>query len=180
VCGLGVEIQSDLAGWAQSNIEANAFGDRLSVIVGDVMDVLPDRQVDHAFANPPWHDEFSSRSAMPGRDVARRREAGLVESWARAMTRRLRHRGTVTLILPASCVHVGLAALAGSGCGAVALYPLWPKPHKPARIILLQGIYRARGADRILPGLVVHAPQEGYTPEAEAILRGGDALDLGR
>jgi tRNA1(Val) A37 N6-methylase TrmN6 len=40
-----------------------------------------------------------------------------------------------------------------------------------AKRILLQARRGGRGPDRVLPGLVLHEAQGGYTAEAEAVLR---------
>jgi tRNA1(Val) A37 N6-methylase TrmN6 len=58
------------------------------------------------------------------------------------------------------------------------MLPLWPKPGVPAKLLLLRGVKGGRSPFRILPGLVLHAPDGGFTPEADAILRGGAALPL--
>jgi tRNA1(Val) A37 N6-methylase TrmN6 len=179
VMGVGIEIQADLVAHARRNIDANGFADRLSVIEGDLVNFETPRQLDHVFANPPWHDEFSSRSAVPGRDLARRGRSGLLGEWVNAMARRLRNRGSLTMILPASSLRQGLSAMAESGCGATALFPLWTKPDQEARIIVLQGICGAKGPGRVLPGLVLHRPAGGFSAEAEAILRTGNPLQLG-
>ncbi len=96
------------------------------------------------------------------------------------MAERLRHRGTLTLILPAASLPSGMAALAAGGCGSVSLFPLWPKPEREARIILLQATKGGKGPCRVQRGLVLHRPEGGFTPEAEAILWTGAALELDR
>ena len=55
--------------------------------------------------------------------------------------------------------------------------PLWPKPGRAAKLVLLRGVKGGRGACRVLPGLVLHAPEGGYTAAAEAVLREGAALE---
>jgi hypothetical protein len=43
----------------------------------------------------------------------------------------------------------------------------------------VQGRKGSRAAPRLLPGLVLHEHDGRYTAKAEAVLRGGEALDLG-
>ncbi len=71
-----------------------------------------------------------------------------------------------------------LAALAQAGCGGLSVLPLWPKPGRPAKLVLLRGIKNGRGGSRILPGLVLHGDDGGFTPQAQAILRDGAPLDF--
>jgi tRNA1(Val) A37 N6-methylase TrmN6 len=98
--------------------------------------------------------------------------------WAGQLARRLRRRGTLTLILPASQFAQGLAALEAAECGSLALLPLWPQPERPARLVLLHGIKGAAGPCRVLPGLTLQRAEGGYTDAAEAILRHGAALPI--
>ena len=46
------------------------------------------------------------------------------------------------------------------------------------KLVLLRGVKGGRGALRVLPGLVLHAAAGGFTPEAEAVLRDGEALAM--
>jgi tRNA1(Val) A37 N6-methylase TrmN6 len=180
VFGTGIEVQHDLVEFARRNIAANDFSDRLNIIEGDVLTAETGPVVDHAFANPPWHDEFSTPSSQPDRDLARRTNGSLFDRWAKAMAKRLRHRGTLTFILAASNLQAGLTAMTMSGCGSLALFPLWAKSGAEARIILLQGIYRAKGPSRVLAGLVLHQSDGQFTEPAQNLLRLGAALNLSR
>jgi tRNA1(Val) A37 N6-methylase TrmN6 len=94
------------------------------------------------------------------------------------MATRLRHRGTVTMILPAALLHAGLFALIENSCGSCVVLPLWPKAGREAKLVLLQAIKNGAGPSRILSGLTLHQPDGRYTDEADAILRHGNALAL--
>ncbi|MCC2112793.1 MAG: methyltransferase, partial [Hyphomicrobiales bacterium] len=70
-----------------------------------------------------------------------------------------------------------MAALAGR-FGAVAMKPLRPRRHAAATRIVIRATKGSRAPLVLLPGLVLHRQGEnGYTAEAEAILRGA-ALDM--
>jgi tRNA1(Val) A37 N6-methylase TrmN6 len=88
----------------------------------------------------------------------------------------LRPRGTLTFIISVASLPACLAAFAAAGCQATTLLPLWPKPQRPAKLVVLQGVKGGRAALSVLPGLVLHSDGGGYTPEAEAILRHGGPL----
>jgi len=177
--GMGVEREAGLAALARQNIAANGWTDRLSVLageVGDLGDVAAPGAFDHALANPPWHDPAATASPVAARAAAKRASPGLLAHWAEALARRLRRRGSLTLILPAAALAEGVTALAAAQCGAVTLLPLWPHEGEPARLLLLRGLKSAGDACRMLPGLVLHRPQGGYTEAAEAVLRDGRPL----
>jgi tRNA1(Val) A37 N6-methylase TrmN6 len=66
---------------------------------------------------------------------------------------------------------------ADSSC--TALFPLWPKPGRPAKLVLLRGVKQSRTPMKVMPGLVLHHPDGSFTDAARAILRDGSALEIG-
>ena len=58
------------------------------------------------------------------------------------------------------------------------MLPLWPRRGNAARLVLLRGVKGGRGPFRLLPGLVLHEQDGGFTAEAQVILRDGAALPL--
>jgi tRNA1(Val) A37 N6-methylase TrmN6 len=102
----------------------------------------------------------------------------LFTTWATQLSGRLRPGGTLTLVAVAGTMPACLDAVRIAGCGSLALLPLWPKAERPAKLILIQAVKGGRGACRILPGLVLHRGDGGFTPAADAVLRSGAALEL--
>lgn len=176
--GVGIERDPHLAALAERNLADNGLTSRFATVVADIA-TLPDiGAFDHACANPPWHDARGTASPVASRAAAKRADPGLLPLWAGQLARRLRRRGTLTLILAAGLLSEGLAALDAAECGSAALLPLWPKPGRPARLVLVQGIKGVAGPCRVLPGLTLHREAGGYTNAAEAILRHGAALPI--
>jgi tRNA1(Val) A37 N6-methylase TrmN6 len=174
---VGVERDRRLVSLARRNAAANNRSG-LSFIEADML-ALPDLQAfDHACANPPYHPAAGTASSDAGRAAAKRGQAGLVDLWASALAQRLRRRGTLTFIVPAAVLPACATAFAAVGCPPVAVLPLWPKAGRAAKLVLLRGMKDARSPFRVLPGLVLHDTQGGFTPEAEAILRQGRALAI--
>ncbi|WP_421990378.1 tRNA1(Val) (adenine(37)-N6)-methyltransferase [Roseococcus sp.] len=130
--------------------------------------------LDHAFANPPY---WTGGTASPRAD---KRQAAHEDvpfaAWIAALARPLRHKGTLTLVLPASRFAEAAAGLREARCGSVRLMPLWPRVGTPAKRILIQARKGGRGGDEILPGLVLHEADGGATAAAHAVLRDGAAL----
>jgi tRNA1Val (adenine37-N6)-methyltransferase len=183
VSGLGIEQDPALAALAAANARANAMHHRLAFQTGRIEQLGRDhgRQslFDHAMANPPWHDAAGTASPDPGRDAAKRAPKGLLTDWAIALAGCLRHRGTLSLILPAAQLDSGMTALAAALCGAIQLIPLWPRAGTAARLIILRGVRGERGAARLVPGLVLHEGPTGYSAAATEILREGGPLTAG-
>ena len=61
----------------------------------------------------------------------------------------------------------------------MTVFPLWPRGgDQPAKRIILQVRHGSRAPLRLLPGLVLHETDGRYTPEADAVLKEGEALSL--
>ncbi|HTR17280.1 MAG TPA: methyltransferase domain-containing protein [Acetobacteraceae bacterium] len=177
--GVGVERDPGMAALARRNFAANGL-DGFSIATADITAFAPDSSAadaafDHAFANPPWHDPAGTASDSALRELAKRSAPGLLAAWVSALARRLRHRGSLTLILPAPALGEACTALTASGLGGITLLPLWPRAGREAKLLLLRGVRGGLGPSRVLPGLVLHG-DDGYSAEAQAILRDGDAL----
>ena len=169
VTGIGLEIDPALAALANTNATANAMPG-IGFHAADITASGHPGPFDHAFANPPYHPHSGTPSPCAPRATAKIAGSGTFPSWIGALSRRLRARGTLTLILPATAVPACLDALQSAGCGSPALMPLWPRAGRPAKLCLLQSVRGGRAAFRLFPGLVLHA-DTGFTEAAEAILR---------
>jgi tRNA1(Val) A37 N6-methylase TrmN6 len=173
--GLGVERDPALAALAARNVRTNGMAG-LHIVTADVA-ALPLRAVlDHALANPPYHAAGGTPSPDDGRRAAKQADAALFARWIEALAAVLRHRGTLTLIVPAAAVPACLAALTACDCPPERLLPLWPMAGRPAKLAVLRGTKSGRGAFRVLPGLVLHDAGGAFTAEADAVLRSGSAL----
>ncbi len=179
LAGLGIEIDPALASLARRNLAANRAG-RIEVLAADLTDtdLATGDRFHHAFANPPWHAGTASPDAA--RDVARRAAPGLLAFWVAALCRNLRHRGTLTLALPAAALAEAVWAMREAGCGGTRVLPLWPRQGVAARLVLVQGALGSRAGSTLHPGLVLHEADGRFTAQAEAVLRNGAALDIAR
>jgi len=167
---VGLEIDPELVALANGNTARNGLESRVRFLPGDVCD--PPRGVrtgfDHVFANPPFHDPRSDASPVAERARAKR-DAGQLATWLAMGLKRTASNGTFTLILRADRLGEALAALPATG---VTVFPLWPKADRPAKRILIQTRKSARAPLAVLPGLVLHRRDGGYTPGADAVLHG--------
>jgi tRNA1Val (adenine37-N6)-methyltransferase len=176
ISGLGVERDAGLAALAARNALANGWPG-LTFQAGDIADLAEGEPFDHACANPPYHAGGGTGSSEARRDSARRAVPALFGVWAVAMGRALRHRGTLTWIVSAAVVPACLAAMDQAGCPPACLLPLWPRLGMPAKLVLLRGVKGGRGPFRVAAGLVLHEPGEGFTAEADGLLRDGRVVD---
>ncbi len=172
VHGVGVEIDPEMAALARGNL-AGVAG--FAIVTGDVTEAaLP--PVEHAFANPPWHDPRSTASPVARRRLAK--QGGGLALWVAAMARAVVPGGTVSLILPAGQSGPAGAALATAGFGRIVLLPLLPKAGRAAKLVVIQGRGGA-GPAAMLAGLVLHEDDGRFTAAADRVLREGGGLLAG-
>ncbi len=173
--GLGIERDPEMAAIATENLAANDCRG-LHVLAQDVTSWHADCAYDHAFANPPWHADAGTQSPSQSRRAAKMAAPGLLSRWTVALSRALRPRGTLSLVLPSALLAEGIAALVDADCREVMLVPFWTRSGEAARLVVLSGVRQGGGGSRLLPGLVLHRADGGYTEEAEFILRSGGGL----
>ncbi len=176
VRGVGVERDAGQAAQATANIAANGLGGTLRIELADLLDWRTAERFDHAIVNPPWHDGAGTASPDPAREAARRSHPGLFAAWMAALTRPLRHRGTLTLIVGTAALPACLAALDAAGCGSPVALPLWPGGGRAAKLMLFRAVRGGRAPFALTPGLTLHEPDGRLSAEAEAILRHAGAL----
>jgi len=172
---IGVEIDPGLAELAAANAAANALAERVSFLAADAL-ALPQalrRPFAHVFCNPPFHGEEGEAAPDPARARALQ-DGGRFSDWLEAGLKRTVSGGSFTAILRADRLGEALGVLPERG---VTVFPLWPREGRRAKRVLLRVRQGSRTPLAILPGLMLHRPDGKYTPDADAVLRGG-ALDI--
>lgn len=177
VFGIGIEIDPAMAALARLNIEANGHSG-LTVETADLATWQASQTFDHAFSNPPWHNAAATPSPLARRRMATHEGDLPLEAWIGALQRPLAAGGTLTLLVPAGHAGRVLTSLHETGFGRVVLIPLWPKPGRDAKLLLVQGCKGRRDPDRITAGLVLHGYDGGFSPAAEALLRDAAPLPI--
>lgn len=178
----GLEVQPDYAALAEKNAADFPF----TVICGDVAalpDALRAETFDHVICNPPYFPRAGgTASDSPARETALREDLPL-HTWVDTATRRLRPKGTLTMILRADRLDAYLRAC-DSRLGSHLVLPLAPRARKSAQRVIFRSRKGGRAGLRLLPPLVLHHGTQhtedcdSFTNEAAAVLRGGAALKL--
>jgi tRNA1(Val) A37 N6-methylase TrmN6 len=174
VLGVGAEIDPALIGLAEQNFKDNGL-DGFIFVRGDAARLGFGADFDHVMANPPWHDAAGTNSPDRQRALAHHAGQDALAAWIAGMSRYLRPRGTMTLVLPAASFAEAAGLMKASGCGAVSLFPLWPRARQTAKMVIISAVRGGAGQDRVLAGLVLH-DEAGIAPAADAVLRGGESL----
>jgi len=180
----GIEMQPSYASLARQNAGENGIA--LEVVEADLRAlpaVLRQRYWHHILMNPPYFDRTASTAAADGgRDMALGGDTPLAD-WIDVAARRLRPKGTLTLIQRIERMPEALAACEGR-LGSIVVRPLAPREGRAPKLFLLQARKGGRAAFHLAPPLVLHAghthveDRDDYTAEARAILRDGKPLPL--
>ena len=167
-----VEMDPLAAALARANALANGLSERARVEERDVLAPTPAR-ADLVIANPPWLPQGRNRvSAEKG--LAHVMPAGGLEAWTKAALAALRPRGRFLQVHRADALPLILAAL-DRRFGDIAVRPVYAKAGGEATRVLVCARKGSRAPFRMLPPLVLHEPDGGFTPWAAA-LHGGEAL----
>jgi len=183
-----VEIDEALCALAAANAARNGFAAQFEAINADVTSPgktlgakgLKREGYDHVIANPPFYAEGSTRPAPDrGRATAHvMRREGLA-AWVRFFAAMAAPNACLTLIHRPDCLGELLEHLSGR-FGGITVFPLFSKQGEPASRIIVQAKKGDRAPLSLLPGLVLHERDGRYSDAAEAVLRRGEALSLGR
>ena len=171
-----VEREAAMAALAREN--AARAGLAAQIEQGDIADLTLARALGpaaHGFANPPYWPGGTPPPGAIRRAATHEAGPGLVE-WVGFLAAAIVPRGSLSLILPAARFDAAVAALRGTGFGAVELLPLLPRAGSAAKRVLIRARKGARSPAKILPGLVLHEADGRFTEAAEAVLRDAAAL----
>ncbi|HUI35732.1 MAG TPA: methyltransferase [Stellaceae bacterium] len=178
---VGLERQRELVRIAGDNAILNGMTPRVSVMVGDLLQPPPRISAgafDHVMANPPYLERArANETPNPARAEATIEGDAELGDWIRFAIAMAKPKGTVTFIHRADRIDAVLSQIAGRA-GEVVIYPLWPGLGKPATRILVRARKQVAAPARLAVGMVLHEPDGRFTPAAEAVLRGGEALAL--
>ena len=178
---VGLELRRELVRLAGDNTILNDLAGRVSVMVGDLLHPPPrlsPGSFDHVMANPPYQEAASAvPPASLDKSLATIEGEADLGRWVRFCLSMVRSKGTVTLIHRADRIDALLGAIAGRA-GEVVVFPLWAGAGKPASRVLVRARKDIAAPARLAPGLVLHGADGRFTPEAEAVLREAQGLEL--
>lgn len=172
----GIEVQEPYARLARNAVELNGFQDCADVLTADVRwrPPMPANSFDQVLTNPPFHGP-GTRPPESTRATAHM-EAMPLDVWIGFCLRMLKPRGSITIIHRADRLDDLLACLHGK-TGAIEVIPLWPRVGESAKRVIVRARKAMKTPATLLPGLVLHTADGGYTPAAERVLRDGWSLD---
>lgn len=182
----GLEVTMRYAMIAEQNALRNGMAERLQVVHGDLKDALrrdltgyPEHgSFAHVFANPPYLDPGRSvKSPNSLKAVAHAAAPDDLDIWIKVLHAMVETRGTMTMVHRPDMLGRILTAMEGR-FGDITIAPLYARPAMAASRVIVQGVKASKGPMRLLPGLILHAEGSTFTPEADAVLRHGQAWKL--
>ena len=178
---VGVDLQSELADLASQNARENGLSERVSFSAGDILDrTLPIYAApsDHVIVNPPYLKRgTATASDNPVKALANIEGEADLAAWVAAAVKAACAGGTITFIHRADRLPE-LLALLGARCGGLVIQPLHPKAGAAAHRAIVAGRLGLRLPAIVLPGLIVHEADGGFSPLLERILRDGAPLPM--
>lgn len=183
-----LEREAALIELAAANIARNGFTGRVSACAGEVGGRADDLEragikpasFTHVLANPPFYAAGAATpSAAKLKAAAHVMDNGDFDAWGRFLARMAGPRGQALIIHRAEALAQVLSALEGR-FGGIKILPIRPRRGEIANRVIISGIKGSRAPLSVLPGFILHNEGNGFTSEAEAILRGGAGLDLGQ
>ena len=173
-----VENASEAAGFAARNIAQNNLGERVALMLADLLVArerraagLRDGAADAVVTNPPFFAPGAVRASPDAAKAAAHVMDASLAQWMAACLALLRPGGAFAMIHRADAVAEVLAAAQGR-IGAVTVLPVHPRAGEAAVRIVVRGIKGSRARPGIAPGLVLHRADGAFTREAEALHRG--------
>lgn len=135
----GVELDSDMAACAVSNVYSLGLEEQYEVMQADVSSYQHPKRVDFVLANPPYRQEGTGRLSQGRARTRARFESGLgLEGFAAAAARCLKTKAPFFLVHLAERLDLVLACLAGRGLRPKRLRMVHGRADKPARLVLVE------------------------------------------
>jgi tRNA1(Val) A37 N6-methylase TrmN6 len=177
----GIEAQRELVRLASENIDLNQVQGRVVAMAGDILRPPPRLEpgsFGHVMANPPFLEAgTATASPLPRKAAATVEGEADLAAWVRFALAMVRPKGSLTFIHRADRMEQLLAQLMGRA-SEITVFPLWAGSDKAAKRVVVRARKGVETPTRLTPGLVLHAADGRYTAAADAVLRGGAALDL--
>ncbi|MDE0969528.1 MAG: methyltransferase [Octadecabacter sp.] len=175
----GVEVQKNYANICRANATANNIDATIwTADLRDLPSALRGLSFDHVMVNPPYFERASRNpSQLPDREIAFAGDTATID-WINTATRRLKPKGTLTIIQKADRLPDLFSAISDR-LGAIHVHPITGRTGRAADRIILRAKKGGRAPFKLHAPVSLHAgpshvaDRENYRPEIAAILREG-------
>jgi tRNA1Val (adenine37-N6)-methyltransferase len=171
----GVEVQTELAGLAVSNVRENRLEDRITVFCTDMKllrPVMTAGPVDLVVCNPPFRRRGSGRiNPDAQRAVARHEIRANLGDIIQTSHRMLRTAGRLVLIYTAGRLTDILSRMRSDGIEPKFIRMIHSRQDTEAALTLIEGVKGGRPDLKIAPPLIIYDQKNDYTDEVESMFR---------
>ena len=170
----GIELQGDISEMATRNVILNGMEDRIRIHCCDIRkatDFLGYEQMDLIVTNPPYLQYGKGlESPNDNKSVARGgKESCPIEIWMSACGKLARNGGRICTVFPASQLIRLCDAMRSARIEPKRLRIVLSRPDREPKLILLEGRKQGNPGLRILPPLITHDAQGGFSDEMKRI-----------
>jgi len=170
----GVEVQTELAEIAITNVRENRMEDRITILCEDMValrgDMLP-KSVDVVVCNPPYRKAESGRiSPNRQRAIARHEIRVTLYEVVETARRMLDISGRFITIYPAERTLDILSQMRASDLEPKWLRNIHSYRHSNAALVLIEGIKGGHSGMKIKPPLIIYREDDTYTDEVEKMM----------
>ena len=171
----GVEVQTELAELAVTNVRENQLEDRITVFCTDMKLLRPAMTagpVDLVVCNPPFRRQGSGRiNPDAQRAVARHEIKANLGDIIQTSYRMLRTAGRLVLIYTAGRLTDILSRMRSDGIEPKFIRMIHSRQDTEAALILIEGVKGGRPDLKIAPPLIIYDKKNNYTDEVELMFR---------
>ncbi|WP_420403919.1 tRNA1(Val) (adenine(37)-N6)-methyltransferase [Nisaea sp.] len=175
----GIEAEETMCSLAGRNADLNGVAERFEVRHGRIEARPPlfeEGAFDLVLSNPPYQMPETADPSVNRLKATAHVEAGTVAAdWIEAAFRALRHKGRFAMIQRTDRLADLLAPL-DRRFGGIEIHPLYPKPDRPAKRVILIARKGVRTPLALSSGVVLHNMDGSYSPAVAAALETGCAL----
>jgi tRNA1Val (adenine37-N6)-methyltransferase len=171
---LAIEVQPSLAFLCEQNITSNGLAGRVQMVRKDLRRIgrtLAPGSLSVIVVNPPYIKGGSGRTPPDrSRQTARQAQIASLGSWLN-LHRYLKNRGRYCLIFPAARLAELVTLMQKRALEPKRLRLVHPYADRPAALVLVEAVKQGGKGLEVLPPLIVHEQDGGYTGEMKNIYR---------
>ncbi|MDC1382476.1 methyltransferase [Candidatus Puniceispirillum sp.] len=171
---MAVEVDPLMSTLAKRNVATNGFDKRLCIMQNNIstLPLIMASSFDHVVSNPPYHHATGTKPKNRHRLLAHMGDGLTLEDWVKIAFWATKWRGRVSFICRADRGAELVHFFAKAGASEILQFPLWPRPKVPAGRVIVQARKITAGPGAVLPGLIVHNDDGGFTEAASRIMKG--------
>jgi len=181
----GIDIQRDLIDIALQNASLNGVSDRCRFFQGSIASekLIENNYFNSVLMNPPYQEggtHVPSPKTITALSHGEDASGVTLEKWVKYAHSKLKNGSYLTMIHRADRLDDVLIALGKKRWfGSFVVYPLYPHAGEDARRVIVQARKERYAPLKLKAGMILHQKNGKYTPEAEAVLSDGAAIEMG-